>query len=107
MRELKEDSLESVFQENKTTVVDFHATWCSPCQVLDPILADLAKEVPDVSFVKADVEQCPILASKFGIYSVPTIVIFQDGIEVRRFVGLQQKTVIRDAVLAMKPKSEG
>ena len=107
MREINEDSLASVFKENETTIVDFFATWCGPCQVLAPVLDDLAKEVTDVLFVKADVERCPNLISQFSISSVPTIVIFENGKEVRRFIGLQQKSAIRDAILDLKPKSKG
>lgn len=98
MKEIKEDSLKSVFQENATTVVDFFATWCGPCNVLAPVLDDLSNEIKDVSFVKVDVERCPNLTAQFDISNVPTVIVFQNGKEVQRMIGLQHKTSMRDVI---------
>ena len=69
---------EEKFEElikGELVLVDFFATWCGPCKMLSPIL----EELKDVSVVKIDVDECPNLARKFGIMSVPTLMIFKDG----------------------------
>lgn len=69
---------ESNFDElinGELVLVDFFATWCGPCKMLSPILDDLES----VNVVKIDVDACPNLARKFGIMSVPTLMIFKDG----------------------------
>lgn len=66
-----------------TAVVDFYAPWCGPCKALAPQLANLARERTDVTFIKIDVDQFP----QFGIRSMPTILIYKNGSEVKRVVG--------------------
>lgn len=74
------------------TVVDFYATWCGPCKMLMPQLEDLSKERADVSFVKVDIDQHRALAKDvFSIASVPTLILFKDGVEVSRRSGFAPK----------------
>lgn len=77
------------------TLVDFWATWCPPCRMLGPIIEEVANEVGDkYKIVKVDVDQANETASKYGIMSVPTMVIFKEGKEIERLVGARPKEEI-------------
>lgn len=70
-------------------VVKFTAEWCAPCQVLQPILEDLALEFPDVDFYKVDIDAEAELANQYGITSIPTVLIFNDTKLIKRIAGLK------------------
>ena len=73
-------------------VVDFFAIWCGPCRMLGPVLEDVQEELGEkVKIVKLDVDEGEKTARKFGIMSVPSLVIFKDGQEVDRLVGFRPK----------------
>jgi len=76
----------------KTCLIDFWATWCGPCQMFAPILEETAEALPDDIVVgKVDVDQCPKLAVKFGIRSIPTVIILKNGQAVQTLIGVQNK----------------
>jgi len=78
--------------KNRTVLVDFWAGWCVPCRMMAPVLNDLAGELNGNAFVgKIDVEQYQGLAQKFKIRNIPTMVLFKNGKEVERFVGIKTK----------------
>lgn len=78
--------------KNRTVLVDFWAGWCVPCRMMAPVLNNLAEELNGNAFVgKIDVEQYQGLAQKFKIRNIPTMVLFKDGKEVERFVGIKTK----------------
>ncbi len=64
---------------NGVVVVDFFATWCGPCRMVSPVLEKLSEEMKNVKFVKVDVDQSPALANRYGIQSIPTILVLKDG----------------------------
>ncbi|MBR2256195.1 MAG: thioredoxin [Blautia sp.] len=78
----------------KPMLVDFWATWCGPCKRQAPILAELAEE--GYAIGKVDVDENPDLAQKFGVMSIPTMIIFKDGKEEKRLVGLTAKDVLKE-----------
>ena len=73
-------------------LVDFYATWCGPCQMLSPIIEEIAKENEDLTIVKVDVDELPSVASKYGVSSIPTLIHFKDGENVNSTLGYQPKT---------------
>ena len=82
-----------------TTLVDFFAEWCGPCRMLAPILEALANEMQGkVTIGKVDVDHAPKTAANFQITSVPTIIIFKDGKEVQRVIGLKDLESLKKMV---------
>ncbi len=77
-------------------LVDFYADWCGPCRMMAPILEAVASEREDLVVAKVNVDESAELASRFGVMSIPTLVILEDGEELKRIVGARPK----DALLA-------
>jgi thioredoxin 1 len=90
---------EVVLHANELVLVDFWATWCGPCRTLAPALDELARELAGrARVVKVDVDEHPELAREYEIASIPCLVIFRNGKEARRMVGLTPKGRIADAL---------
>ena len=79
---------------NGIVLVDFYATWCGPCKMLAPVLEEVAQELPTVTFAKVDVDQDPSLAGRYGIQSIPHLILFKDGQAVDQISGFVGKNVI-------------
>ncbi|MBI2328066.1 MAG: thioredoxin [Chloroflexi bacterium] len=83
---------QTVLQATKPVLMDFWATWCKPCLMVAPILDELAEEYDGrINFVKMDVDQNPRTAAKYGIMSIPTLLIFKNGEPVSHIVGVRPK----------------
>ena len=78
--------------KNRLVLVDFWAEWCAPCRMMAPILNEVAAELDGKAFVgKVDVQKYQNLATKFKVRGIPTLILFKDGKEVNRFVGVKTK----------------
>ncbi|MBV5282100.1 MAG: thioredoxin [Paludibacter sp.] len=78
--------------KNKVVLVDFWAEWCAPCKMMAPVLNDVADELTENAYVgKLNIEQYQSMAQQFNVRSIPTLIIFKNGKEVKRFVGIKQK----------------
>jgi thioredoxin 1 len=78
-------------------LVDFWAPWCGPCQTMGPIISELAEEMNGkVKIGKLNVEENPETAQKFSVMSIPTLIIFKNGKEIKRLVGLQAKETLKE-----------
>ena len=86
-----------ILKSEKPILIDFWATWCGPCMRQGPVVEELAEEgyAEGYSVGKVDVDQEPGLAQQFKIMSIPTLLIFKDGKEVQRFIGLTPKDTLR------------
>ena len=88
-----------VMQSEQPVLVDFSATWCGPCKRLEPIVNEIAGEYSGkLKVVKVDIDQAPTIASKFGVMSVPTVLLIQGGAVKDQVVGLVSKQHLTDKV---------
>lgn len=85
-----------VLKSEKPVLIDFWATWCGPCMRQGPIVEELAEEGYAVG--KVDVDQNMALAQQFRVASIPTLILFKNGAEVQRFVGLTSKEDLKNAL---------
>ena len=79
---------------NGTALVDFYADWCGPCRMVSPIVDEIAEERSDITVGKVNVEDENALAMKYGVMSIPTLIVFKDGQEKTRIVGARPKAAI-------------
>jgi thioredoxin 1 len=89
-----------LLKEERPVFVDFFATWCGPCQLMLPVIDEIAKEEGEKSFVvaKLDIDSAPEVAGKHNVMSVPTFIVFKDGKEVDRLMGAISKDAILDKI---------
>lgn len=90
IKDLTRDTFDATIREGKV-LVDFWAPWCGPCRMQAPILEELANEVKGVTIAKVNVDDEPDLASRYGVMSIPTLILFENGTEKERYVGVQPK----------------
>lgn len=83
---------EEVTNSDKPVVVDFWAVWCGPCRNLAPIIEELANDFKGkIKVGKLDVDTSPLASNKFSVMSIPTVIYFESGVEVKRLVGVHDK----------------
>lgn len=83
-----------VLQSDKRTVVDFYADWCGPCKMIAPYMQSLSEEHGEWKFCKINVDENPELAIRFGVSSIPTVAVFENGQLLDTFVGYREKEQI-------------
>ena len=83
-----------IMDSEKTVLLDFWASWCAPCRMVVPIIEEIAGERPDIKVGKINVDEQPELASKFGIMSIPTLVVMKNGKIVKQVSGVRPKNAI-------------
>lgn len=101
--QITDQNFESIVAEGKPLVLDFWATWCGPCQMVGPIIDELATEYAGkVNIGKCDVDANASLPSRFGVRNIPTILFFdKNGNVVNKVVGAQSKAALKAAIDAL------
>ena len=92
----KENFEQEVLQSTKSVLLDFWASWCGPCRMLSPVVDEVAEERTDVKVGKVNVDEQPELAGQFGVMSIPTLLVFEQGKLVRQAVGARPKASVLD-----------
>ena len=87
--------------KGKVILVDFLASWCAPCRMIAPVLNEVASELNGNGFVgKVNIEEYQSLAQKYNVRSIPTLILFKNGKEINRFVGIKSKEILIKEILA-------
>ena len=95
--EITRDNFEEVLKSDKKVLVDFWAVWCNPCKMMHPVLEKLDEELNgDVKIGKINIDNDPELASKFGVMSIPTFMVFENGELKNTLVGTQSLETLKE-----------
>ena len=92
------NNFDEIISSNAKVLVDFYADWCGPCKMVGPLVAQIADEHDDVAVVKVNVDDEMDLAEKFGVASIPTIILFKDGKEARKNIGAMSKAQLEEFI---------
>ena len=93
----KENFEEEVLKSEKTVLVDFWATWCGPCQMIAPVVEEIAKQ-GNVKVGKVNVDNEQALAIEYGVMSIPTLIFFKNGNKVKEVVGFHSKSELEKII---------
>lgn len=99
VKQIGTDNFEAeVLQAKQPVVVDFWASWCGSCQMVGPLIEQLSEEMPETKFAKVNVDDELDLVRKYKVESIPTLLIFDDGKEVKRKIGALPKAAIKQFI---------
>jgi thioredoxin 1 len=101
VKHVTEDQFEDTIKKG-VTLVDFYADWCGPCKMIAPFLESVGKELAGkASIIKVDVDQAQRIASTYQVTSIPTLILFNNGKEIDRIVGVRNAKDIKDFILTV------
>ena len=95
---IDKNNYDEVIVCEKPLLIDFYAEWCGPCRMVGPIVEEIAEENPDIIVAKVNVDNNPELASEFGVFSIPTMVVLKDGKVAAKSAGARPKAQILQLV---------
>ena len=90
------DFEKEVLKADIPVLVDFYADWCGPCKMMAPVIEEIAGEADDVKVGKLNIDNEMEIAQKYGVMSIPTLIVFRDGKEVKRDLGAKPKKAVLD-----------
>ncbi|MBO5315793.1 MAG: thioredoxin [Clostridia bacterium] len=95
---VNKDTFDSIILGEKLTLVDFYADWCGPCRMVAPTVEEIAAERTDINVVKVNVDNSPELAVRYGVSSIPTLIVFKGGEPKAKAVGVKTKAQLIDMI---------
>lgn len=95
---VSEQEFQNVINSTSKVVVDFYAPWCGPCKVIAPIIEEISNEMENIKVVKINVDENPNVANQFGVMSIPTVMVFHNGVPVDKVVGAQSKESYKNMI---------
>jgi thioredoxin 1 len=96
---VSDDSFKTEVEGTGTVLVDFWAPWCGPCKMIAPVLEELNQEIGDnLKIAKVNVDDNPESAGRYGVMSIPTLIVFKNGEPVDKIVGFQSKDALKNVV---------
>lgn len=99
LKHLSDDNFKDAIQKG-VTLVDFYADWCGPCKMVAPVINELADELNgQASVAKLDIDSAQVTTSLYDVTSVPTLILFKNGHEVKRVVGVRDKKTLKTLIL--------
>ena len=97
VKKINQNNFNEIRNSKGKVLLDFYADWCGPCRMVSPIIDEIAREVSDIIVAKVNVDENPELSNEFGVFSIPTLVVMNDGKVVSKVAGARPKA----AILAM------
>lgn len=91
MINIKDNFNKEVIDYKGLCIVDFWAPWCGPCKMFGPVFEQVSKNIDDIKFCKLNVDENTSICKKYGVMTIPTIILFKDGEEVKRNIGFLDK----------------
>lgn len=102
LKHVNKEEFEKLLNQDKVVIVDFFAVWCGPCQMLTPVLEDVAEECKDIDILKVDIDEEQELAINYGIEVVPTLMIFKNGERKQILQGVRSKSELLEEIEKLK-----
>lgn len=98
VKKIEEKEFNKIIKEGNV-IVDCYADWCGPCKMISPIMDTLSEEIKNYKFYKLNVDESEKISRQYGIMSIPTILIFKEGKEIKRIIGFKPKEELKKEIL--------